>query len=155
MAGVWFCFSEFRCMVERLSRHCRRFMHSVTYFLYQQLCPAKFSILILMYFLFQKLRYFSQSCCVWEIQSCQRTWILWEGERGESYGAVWFGSHISSCKVICHLCLHHGSMESEWQAFWEMTRGPFVDLFSKSWYWSFIIVICLLTESMLIFFFNS
>lgn len=94
---------------------------SATCILHHQLYPAKFSILVLIYFLFQKLWYFSQSCCVWEIQSCQRTWILWEGERGESYGAVWFGSHISSYRIICPVCLHPGSMESEW---WTSGKWP-------------------------------
>lgn len=42
---------------------------SVTCILYHQLYPAKPLILILIYFSFQKLQYFSQPCCVWEIHS--------------------------------------------------------------------------------------
>lgn len=130
--GFCFLFSVISCMVERMSRHWRRSLRSVTCILHHQLCPAKFSILILIYFLFQKLRYSSQSCCVWEIQSCQRTWILWEGERGESYGAVWFGSHISSCKTICHVSY----IMAAWNVnddFWKNQNSVCEFLFLKLW----------------------
>lgn len=125
---------------------------SVTYVLHQQLCPAKFSILILIYFLFQKLR-ISHSHAAFGRYSHVSVHEFYEKEREvrvmEQCGLVAIFHHAESFVMFA---LHHGSMESEWRTFWEMTRGPSVDLFSKS-YWSFVIAICLLTESMLIFFF--
>lgn len=98
-----------------------------------------------------------------DTQSCQRTWILWEGDRGESYGAVWFGSHIiSSCTIIRHVCVHHGSMKSEWKTFYKSdsigshsTKAILWIYAFKIWCRDFIIVICLLTEPVPTLFFFS
>lgn len=88
-----------------------------------------------------------------DTQSCPRAWLLWEGDRGESYGAVWFGSHImSSCTIIRHVCVYHGSMRSEWQT---SCRNDLISscgfLLLKICCRSLIIVICLLIESVLSF----
>lgn len=89
-----------------------------------------------------------------DTQSCQRTWILWEGDRGESYGAVWFGSHsTSSCKSFVMFAYIVAAWKVNDRHSAKVIRFPPIDFCFQIWSRSFTIVICLLTEPVLIFFF--
>lgn len=127
------------------------FICSVTCILYHQLYPAKSSILILMYFSFQKLQYFSQSCCVWEIHSHVNIHEFYEKEIEvrvmEQCGLVAILFHRAKSFV----------MFAYITAAWKVTfcrsnqMSSYGFLLLKFWCRSFMVVICLLTESMLFF----
>lgn len=109
-------FFNLNCMVQMISRDtemglCQCHSHSLPSVVPSQALNFDTNI-----FFISKITIFLTALLrLGDTQSWPRAWLLWEGDRGESYGAVWFGSHImSSCKIIRYVCVHHGSMRSEW-----------------------------------------
>lgn len=117
--------------------------------------PAKSLILILIYFSFQKLQYFSQSCCVWEIHCHVNVHEFYEKEIEvrvmEQCGLVAILLHHANHSS----CLHTSWQHEKWMIGILQTWSDFLLwIFAlKIWSRSFTIVICLLTEPVLISFF--